>query len=64
MTQPNSGPATARNTGVFATRGKFLLFTYNDCTVVADWLQNLENRFICRNTRLLNRRLNCKRAAG
>ena len=46
LTQPNSGPATARNTGVFATRGKFLVFTYNDCIVAADWLQNLENWFV------------------
>ncbi|WP_293152335.1 MULTISPECIES: glycosyltransferase [unclassified Microcoleus] len=45
LTQPNSGPATARNTGAFAAEGKFLVFTDDDCTVAADWLQNLEKRF-------------------
>ena len=46
LTQPNSGPATARNTGSFAATGKFLVFTDDDCTVAADWLQNLESRFV------------------
>ncbi|MCC3435220.1 MAG: glycosyltransferase [Oscillatoriales cyanobacterium] len=46
LTQPNSGPATARNTGAFAAEGKFLVFTDDDCTVAADWLQNLEKRFV------------------
>ncbi|WP_293347249.1 MULTISPECIES: glycosyltransferase [unclassified Microcoleus] len=45
LTQPNSGPATARNTGAFAAEGKFLVFADDDCTVAADWLQNLEKRF-------------------
>jgi GT2 family glycosyltransferase len=45
LTQPNSGPATARNTGAFAATGKFLVFTDDDCTVTPDWLQTLENRF-------------------
>ena len=45
LTQPNSGPATARNTGAFAATGKFLVFTDDDCTVATDWLQNLEKRF-------------------
>ncbi|TAG63239.1 MAG: glycosyltransferase [Oscillatoriales cyanobacterium] len=35
LTQPNSGPATARNTGAFAAEGKFLVFTDDDCTVAA-----------------------------
>lgn len=46
LTQPNSGPATARNTGAFAAEGKFLVFTDDDCTVAADWLENLEKRFV------------------
>ncbi|PSB17037.1 glycosyl transferase, partial [filamentous cyanobacterium Phorm 46] len=46
LTQANSGPATARNTGAFAAEGKFLVFTDDDCTVGADWLQNLEKRFV------------------
>jgi GT2 family glycosyltransferase len=45
LIQPNSGPATARNTGAFAAEGKFVVFTDDDCTVAADWLQNLEKRF-------------------
>jgi GT2 family glycosyltransferase len=46
LTQPNSGPAKARNTGSFAANGKFLVFTDDDCTVGTDWLQNLEKRFV------------------
>ncbi len=46
LTQPNSGPATARNTGAFVAAGKFLVFTDDDCTVAPDWLQNLEQRFV------------------
>jgi GT2 family glycosyltransferase len=45
LSQPNSGPATARNTGAFAAKGKFLVFTDDDCTVAPDWLQTLETRF-------------------
>jgi GT2 family glycosyltransferase len=45
ISQPNSGPATARNTGAFAAEGKFLVFTDDDCTVAPDWLQILETRF-------------------
>lgn len=45
LTQPNSGPATARNTGAFTARGEFLVFTDDDCIVSQDWLQTLENRF-------------------
>jgi GT2 family glycosyltransferase len=45
ISQPNSGPATARNTGAFAAEGKFLVFTDDDCTVTPDWLQSLETRF-------------------
>ena len=46
LTQPNSGPATARNTGAFAAEGEFIVFTDDDCTVGTDWLQNLEKRFV------------------
>lgn len=45
LTQENSGPAIARNTGSFAATGKFLVFTDDDCTVATDWLQTLETRF-------------------
>lgn len=46
LTQPNSGPATARNTGAFAATGEFLVFTDDDCTVAPDCLKNLENQFL------------------
>lgn len=45
LSQPNSGPATARNTGAFVAAGKFLVFTDDDCTVAPDWLQILEIQF-------------------
>jgi len=45
LTQPNSGPAKARNTGAMAAKGKFLVFTDDDCRPTADWLKNLEVRF-------------------
>jgi GT2 family glycosyltransferase len=45
ISQPNSGPATARNTGAFVAKGKFLVFTDDDCTVAPDWLQTLEIQF-------------------
>ena len=45
FTQPNAGPAMARNTGANQARGKFLAFTDDDCTPTADWLQNLAARF-------------------
>ncbi|MEG4943179.1 glycosyltransferase [Microcoleus sp. F4-D5] len=45
LTQQNSGPAIARNTGSFAATGKFLVFTDDDCTAATDWLQTLEARF-------------------
>ena len=44
LTQPNSGPAKARNMGAMAAKGKFLVFTDDDCTPAADWLKNLEIR--------------------
>lgn len=45
LTQPNAGPATARNTGAQCARGKFLAFTDDDCTPAPDWLQTLAARF-------------------
>ncbi|MEZ2230265.1 glycosyltransferase family 2 protein [Microcoleus sp.] len=45
LTQRNSGPAIARNTGSCAATGKFLVFTDDDCSVAPNWLQTLENRF-------------------
>jgi len=41
ITQPNSGPSTARNRGVKAARGEFVAFTDDDCRAHATWLENL-----------------------
>ncbi|MBW4645951.1 MAG: glycosyltransferase [Goleter apudmare HA4340-LM2] len=43
--QSNSGPATARNTGAAKARGKYLVFTDDDCEVTSNWLTTLEKRF-------------------
>lgn len=45
FTQPNAGPARARNTGAARARGKFLVFTDDDCAPVSDWLKTLTARF-------------------
>lgn len=45
LTQPHSGPATARNTGALAAGGKFLVFTDDDCMPASGWLQTLAVRF-------------------
>jgi glycosyltransferase involved in cell wall biosynthesis len=45
LTQPNSGPATARNTGALKSKGEFLVFTDDDCIPKENWLQCLAARF-------------------
>ena len=45
ITQSNVGPAAARNTGASTARGKFLVFTDDDCLPARDWLQALATRF-------------------
>lgn len=45
LSQPNSGPASARNTGAFRAKGQFLAFTDDDCTPASTWLENLASRF-------------------
>lgn len=45
ITQPNAGPAKARNTGATQARGKFLVFTDDDCAPTPDWLKTLAARF-------------------
>ena len=45
LTQPNAGPAAARNTGAAEARGEFLAFTDDDCAPAPDWLQRLAARF-------------------
>lgn len=41
LSQPNSGPASARNRGVRAANGDFTAFTDSDCLPDKDWLLNL-----------------------
>ncbi|MCK5147561.1 glycosyltransferase [bacterium] len=45
ITQPNAGPAAARNAGAVLARGKFLAFTDDDCRPHTDWLKTLTSRF-------------------
>lgn len=45
LSQPNAGPATARNAGAKLAKGEFLAFTDDDCTPAPDWLQALAARF-------------------
>ncbi|MDF0552531.1 glycosyltransferase family A protein [Kamptonema sp. UHCC 0994] len=42
--QKNSGPAKARNTGAEIAKGKFLVFTDDDCIADTNLLKNLEIR--------------------
>ena len=44
LSQPNAGPATARNMGAAQARGRFLVFTDDDCTPAPDWLNTLAKR--------------------
>lgn len=45
LTQPNAGPAAARNTGARQAKGDFLVFTDDDCAPASNWLQTLASRF-------------------
>ena len=42
ITQPHSGPAAARNAGSSRAKGRFLVFTDDDCLSKSDWLRQLE----------------------
>jgi glycosyltransferase involved in cell wall biosynthesis len=42
LAQPNSGPASARNTGAWEAKGEFLAFVDDDCAPEAAWLRSLE----------------------
>ena len=44
VSQPQAGPALARNAGAAVARGRFLAFTDDDCIPTADWLRRLEHR--------------------
>ena len=43
ISQPNAGPASARNRGAAHAQGEFLAFTDDDCAPEAGWLQGLAN---------------------
>jgi glycosyltransferase involved in cell wall biosynthesis len=45
LTQPNGGPASARNRGVKAAKGAFVAFTDSDCLPDRDWLLRLSGGF-------------------
>lgn len=44
--QPRSGPATARNCGALRARGRYLVFTDDDCRPSPDWLTRLEQSLL------------------
>jgi len=39
---PHAGPATARNTGARLARGRYLVFTDDDCMPREDWLSSID----------------------
>ena len=45
LSQPNAGPAAARNTAAEKAKGEVLAFTDDDCEPAVDWLQTLEARY-------------------
>lgn len=45
ITQRNAGPASARNTGAATAKGKFIVFTDDDCQPTPNWLTHLETQF-------------------
>ena len=44
FSQKNQGPGAARNMGIDEARGDFFIFIDSDCTVPADWLQQIDSR--------------------
>lgn len=44
VTQPNQGPAAARNTGARIAAGNYFAFTDDDCEPASDWLDRLAYR--------------------
>jgi len=45
MSQPNAGPAAARNRGASEAQGNLLLFTDADCAPAPDWIERLSEPF-------------------
>ena len=45
LRQSNAGPASARNAGAAIARGKFIVFTDDDCRPTANWLTAFADRF-------------------
>ncbi len=45
ISQPNAGPAAARNRGAREARGEILVFTDSDCVPDSNWLKTILNRF-------------------
>lgn len=45
ITQANTGPGGARNTGAESAKGRFLVFTDDDCEPFPDWLLEYEKAF-------------------
>lgn len=43
--QENSGPATARDTGVSESQGDYLFFTDSDCLVPENWIDAMLENF-------------------
>jgi glycosyltransferase involved in cell wall biosynthesis len=54
--QPNSGPATARNTGADAAKGTYLAFTDDDCALDPNWLVTFKQGFSTAPTNLIGGR--------
>lgn len=45
LLQPHAGPAAARNAGAAAARGRYLVFTDDDCRPAPEWLDAFADRF-------------------
>lgn len=45
LREPHRGPASARNAGAAAARGRYIAFTDDDCRPDAEWLRALAARF-------------------